>query len=346
MKRILETVGGTPGKCVRNVRVALEQGPVSLPVRVARGRKDGPVLVAAAGEHGTEVNGIAVIDRIFQEVSCDRLRGTLVAVPAINPWNVRGRGFPPGVEDPSPWDTCYRWPGDVAGTPAERITATLAATVMDDADVVINIHAWSWYSSSCAFTWRGDPRSVRLAKVFGLPFVDFSFPRYCEGRKEKLHPRHNMLTQYILSRGKSAMLVELRTHHWQFPESVAAGLRGLRNVMISLGMLPGEVSLPTRQFESTGKEEVVRASHRGLYVPLKEIGDRVRKDEMLGYLLDMETGRRTEVKSPCAGGVWLNSRVGPGQCALEDLHSYADRGDMLAMIKHIRVSTSIGECQR
>lgn len=336
MKKVLDTVGKAPGKYARVVAVALEQETLAIPVHIARGKRPGPVLLAAAGEHGTEVNGIAAIDRVFQEVACDDLRGTFIAIPAINPHNVQSRDFPRGSNDPRGWDTCYRWPGDANGTPAERITAALAAS-MTDADVVINIHAWSWYSSSCAFTWRQDHQAVRLAKVFGLSFVDFSFSKYCEGRKAKLHPKHNMLTHYVMSQGKSAMLVELRTHHWQFPESVAAGMRGLRNVMVAMGMLTGKVSVPAVQFESTGPEEIVHAPRRGLYIPFKEIADVVRKGETLGYLMDVQTGQRTAVKSPCAGGVWLNSRVGRGQASLPDMHSYADRGDMLALIKHVRI---------
>jgi len=332
MKKILATVPKTAGKYLRIITVDIGKEMLDIPVQIARGKKSGPVLVIAAGEHGTEVNGIAAIDRVFQEISCADLSGTLVAIPAINPKNVQSRTFPQGDD----WDTCYKWPGYAKGTPAERITAALAAAVMNDADMVINIHAWSWYSSSCAFTWAKDKLAVRLMKVFGLPFVDCSFGRYCDGRKSSLHPRHNMLTHYVMSRGKSAMLVELRTHHWQFPDSVQAGIRGLRNALITMNMMPGTVTLPEVQLESSGPEEFVYASRPGLYIPVKEIADVVKKGEVLGYLLDLRTGRRTTVKSPCAGGVWLNARVGNGEAGLADMHSHADKGDMLALIKHLK----------
>jgi len=338
MKKVLETIGKKPGKYLRTIDVKLEKETLAIPVHIARGRREGPVLLIAAGEHGTEVNGVAAVDRIFQEVSCDTLRGTLVALPAVNPRNIESRGFQEDVNTQNAWDTCYIWPGDFGGTPAERIAATLAASLINDADVVINIHAWSWYSSSCAFTWRKDRRAVRLVKAFGLPFMDTSFACYCDGRKETLHPKHDMLAHYVMARGKSAMLVELRTHHWQFPDSVAAGMRGLRNVLISMGMIPGKETVPAVQFENTGKETIVRAPGRGLYVPLKEIADRVKKGDTLGYLMDLQTGKRTVVKSPCAGAVWLNSRVGKGECSLVDMHSFADRGDMITMIKEVKAS--------
>jgi uncharacterized protein len=329
---LLATVPRRAGKYRRSVTVELADGKMTIPVHLARGRNDGPVVLFAAGEHGHEINGVAAIDRLFQELSCADLCGTLVTVPVINPGNVQARNLARGEG----WDTCYGWPGFAQGTPAERITAALSAAVVDAADVVINIHAWSWYASSCAFASPQDPRAVRLARAFGLPFVDFGFPRYTRGPDAPLHPRHNMLTHYATARGKSAVLIELRTHHWQFPDSVNAGMQGLRNVLVCLRLLPGRVRPPATQLETTGKEEFAYASRPGLYMPLKDIADRVRKGDTLGYLLDLQSGRRTAVKSPCTGGVWLNSRVGPGEATLPDMHALADRGDLLALIKHIK----------
>jgi predicted deacylase len=131
------------------------------------------------------------------------------------------------------------------------------------------------------------------------------------------------------------MLVELRTQHWLYPPSVAAGITGIRNVMQALGMLPGRPVLPETQYEAC-EEEIVDAPCGGLFVPVKEIGDAVRRNAVLGYLLDLETGRQTAVRSPCTGAVWLVSRVGKSGNYVSDLDAYAERGDMLALIKHVK----------
>jgi uncharacterized protein len=318
------------------VKVPLEKRhPVTIPVHVVRGRKSGPTLVAAAGEHGVEVNGVAAVDRIFREIDPGTLAGTFVGIPAVNPPNILRRGFSAGAYG-GRWDSFGTWPGDAKGTPAERIAAALTKAVIDEADVVINIHAWSWYSASCAFTSSRNAQAMRLARAFGLELVSFGYAGYCKGVETKPHPRRNMLTHYVLAQGKPAMLVELRTQHWLYPPSVAAGMTGIRNVMQTLGMLPGQPRPPGRQYAILG-EEVVRARRAGLFVPLKAMGEKVRKNESLGYLLDLKTGRPTDVKSPCVGVIWLVSRVGPsdGVC-LSDMHAHADPGDMLAMIKHVR----------
>lgn len=58
--------------------------PIYVPVMVARGQEDGPVLGLTAAVHGNELNGIPVIQRIFHEIDLTGLRGTLVGVPIVN----------------------------------------------------------------------------------------------------------------------------------------------------------------------------------------------------------------------------------------------------------------------
>ncbi len=58
--------------------------PVYVPVIVARGQEDGPVLGLTAAVHGNELNGIPVVQRIFQETDLTGLRGSIVGVPIVN----------------------------------------------------------------------------------------------------------------------------------------------------------------------------------------------------------------------------------------------------------------------
>ena len=58
--------------------------PISMPVHVIRGKKDGPRLFICAALHGDELNGVEIIRRILLLPSLSRLRGTLIAVPAVN----------------------------------------------------------------------------------------------------------------------------------------------------------------------------------------------------------------------------------------------------------------------
>ncbi|MEM9986779.1 MAG: succinylglutamate desuccinylase/aspartoacylase family protein, partial [Bacteroidota bacterium] len=58
--------------------------PVLVPVMVAKGVEAGPVLGLTAAVHGNELNGLSVIQKVFQEVEVSELKGTLVGVPVVN----------------------------------------------------------------------------------------------------------------------------------------------------------------------------------------------------------------------------------------------------------------------
>ena len=57
--------------------------PLTMPVQVVRGRRDGPLFVCAA-VHGDELNGVEIIRRLLRRPALARLRGTLIAIPIVN----------------------------------------------------------------------------------------------------------------------------------------------------------------------------------------------------------------------------------------------------------------------
>ena len=60
-----------------------------LPVIVAQGQRDGPCLWLTAGIHGPEQGGPSVLYRLITQELVERLRGTVVAIPALNPAGLR-----------------------------------------------------------------------------------------------------------------------------------------------------------------------------------------------------------------------------------------------------------------
>lgn len=73
---------------------------LSVPVMVARGLREGPVVGITAAIHGNELNGIPTIHRLFAAVDPAELKGTIVAVPVINilGYMIHARKFIDGVD--------------------------------------------------------------------------------------------------------------------------------------------------------------------------------------------------------------------------------------------------------
>lgn len=68
---------------VRLVENAIAR-PRQVPVMVARGASEGPVVGITAAVHGNELNGIPTIHRLFRAIDPGELTGTVVAVPLVN----------------------------------------------------------------------------------------------------------------------------------------------------------------------------------------------------------------------------------------------------------------------
>jgi len=89
MKEI--TVGevrGEPGKIVCGFWNAFEHpiGTIErLPVIIAQGLEEGPVLWLTANIHGDEYTGIPVIHSVINQVDVTQLKGAIVAIPTLNP---------------------------------------------------------------------------------------------------------------------------------------------------------------------------------------------------------------------------------------------------------------------
>ncbi len=81
-----------PGKLVYGALEAVElpSGDAdAFPIIIAQGRADGPVLWLTASIHGNEYTGVPVIHELLTAELAARMRGTIVAVPTLNPAGFR-----------------------------------------------------------------------------------------------------------------------------------------------------------------------------------------------------------------------------------------------------------------
>ncbi|NHJ04360.1 MAG: hypothetical protein EAX90_06025 [Candidatus Heimdallarchaeota archaeon] len=89
MKEItVGTLKGIPGEKVFGFFDVLEHptGTIErLPVIIAQGKREGPILWLTANIHGDEYTGIPVIHKVLTELDLNELNGTIIAVPSLNP---------------------------------------------------------------------------------------------------------------------------------------------------------------------------------------------------------------------------------------------------------------------
>ncbi|HEX9767927.1 MAG TPA: succinylglutamate desuccinylase/aspartoacylase family protein [Kiloniellales bacterium] len=262
--------------------------PVSMPVVVVHGRKDGPRLFVCAALHGDEINGVEIIRRLLQLSALRRLHGTLVAVPVVN---VLGFLFQSRYL-PDRRDLNRSFPGSARGSLASRLARLFLDEIVDRSTHGIDLHTGASHRDNFPQI-RGnldDPDSDRMARAFGVPVViNTGF-------------REGSLRESAAERGVPVIVYEageaLRFHE----PSVRAGVKGVVRVMRALAMLPAKKNpRVVREPLIIRSSKWVRAPRSGLLRSVTPLGSQVRKDDVLGVIADPFGQNEVEVVATTDG---------------------------------------------
>ena len=280
--------------------------PIRVPVLVARGRRDGPVLGLTAALHGNEINGIPVLHRLFARLDLEQLRGTVVGVAVVNvPGLIMNqREFLDGR------DLNHVFPGRPDGNVAELYAARLVERVITGFDALLDLHTASFGRVNSLYV-RADlehPETSRLARVL---------------RPEIL--LHNLASDGTL-RGTAmelsipAVTLEIGNPQRFQERYIRRSVLGVRAAMGELGMVPKRKLAP-------GPEPIVCTDSRwiysdsgGLLSVLPEVTDLIQENEPIAVLKSVFGDIVREYRAPYAGVV-IGKSVNPvGQAGARILH--------------------------
>jgi hypothetical protein len=194
-----------------------------VPIRVIRGRKDGPRLFVTAAVHGDEINGIGIIRELMYGESLELHAGTLVLLPIVNIFGFENHTrYMPDRRD---LNRCF--PGNANGSLARRMARIIFEKVISRCDCGIDLHSAALRRTNFPNV-RGDladARVRRLAKAFG-----------CELMVSGKGPVGS-LRRTACDAGRPTITVEAG-EPWKIEPSVMElGLRGIRNVLSELGLI-------------------------------------------------------------------------------------------------------------
>src|SRR5439155_11565202 len=111
---------------------------LSIPVVVAHGAKQGPVLALVSGAHGTEYASIIALEKVIERLDPAALSGTVIIVPLVNV-----RSFEQKIAHVNPVDNKSMnrfYPGRMDGTQTERASYLITKQVVERCDHLIDLH--------------------------------------------------------------------------------------------------------------------------------------------------------------------------------------------------------------
>jgi predicted deacylase len=261
---------------------------LATPVLVVNGAQTGPVLCLTAAVHGDELNGVEIVRRILHGIDPEKLSGTVIGVPIVNLQ---------GFQRNSRYLTDRRdlnrfFPGNPQGNTASRIAHSFFDEIISHCNLLVDIHTGSFHRTNLPQI-RGDlhyPEVTAFAQAFGIPVILHS-----EGSDGML--RHAAvgigIPAVTLEAGESLTLQEPAIQH---------GVESIQILLNKLNML-------TNTYVWNEPESIyyhsawVRIDHGGILFSNVALGERIKKNKVLGIVTDPITNTRREIISPYNGQI-------------------------------------------
>ncbi|MFZ6764374.1 MULTISPECIES: succinylglutamate desuccinylase/aspartoacylase family protein [Acetobacterales] len=263
-------------------------GFLPIPIVVLR-NGEGPTALFVSGNHGDEYEGQLALCGLAQSLDPERIRGRVIILPTANyPAALAGNRV-------SPVDNLNLnriFPGDPDGSVTEQIAYFISSELIPRADLVCDLHSGgsSLLYTPCSLTNHvADPdlfrRQIAALRAFGAPLG------YVQGRAQG-QGGNLTLGGVAERRGIVTLGTELGGAGAVSAEGLAIARRGVRNLLVHLGILPETEREPaeeTRIYGLGGQDHFVYAPEGGVFEPLAEPGETVRAGQPAARIHTPET---------------------------------------------------------
>lgn len=265
------------------------QAPMSLPVHVIHGRREGPVVFISAAIHGDELNGVEIIRRVLTTKQLNRIAGTVLAIPVVNAYGLAQQSR----YLPDRRDLNRSFPGSESGSLASRIAHLFMDQIVSRCSVGIDFHTGSGHRTNLPQIRAdlNDEQTLLLARNFGVPVLLNSALRDGSLRASACELGARVL---LYEAGEALRFNEL---------AIRAGVSGVFSVLRTLEMLPTK----TRQTAKYREPYIAlssrweRAPESGILRTKAPMGTSVERHDVLGHIHDPTSNEQTPIKARTSG---------------------------------------------
>jgi len=257
-------------------------------LQLLNGGRPGPCVLVSAAIHGDEINGIAIIQQLAQQLDPTRMGGTLILAPAVNIFGVVAHER----YLPDRRDLNRSFPGSTKGSMAAQLASAFLENVIARCTLGIDLHtaAVHRYNLPQIRIAADNPYLVELAMAFGAPVIIESPLR--DGSMREL--AHNRGTPMLLLEAGEALRFD--------PLSIEIGVEGVQRVLAHIGMIDPDdgltdVGTPARANRSSW----VRAPRGGIAHLARASGDIVHQGDVLATVGGLFGNDPLDMISPIDG---------------------------------------------
>lgn len=270
--------------------------PVYVPVIVAKGNEEGPILGITAAVHGNELNGVSVIQRLFRELDVRNLKGAVVGIPAVNIPSLLAnrREFIDGT------DINDIMPGKANGNLSEVYVYRFINRIVKSFDYLVDLHTASFgrINSYYIRTDMDNPVTRQMALLQNAEIVVNN-----AGTDGTLRGAAGMM-------GIHAITLELGDPNTFQKNHILSGLTGIHNLMVHLNMIDSEIEPPAKPPVICRKSYWIYTDTGGILTVQPDVTDFVRANERIATLRNIFGDMVKEYLAP-EDGIVIGKSVAP-----------------------------------
>ncbi len=270
--------------------------PINIPVMVARGKEDFPILGLTAAVHGNELNGISVIQRLFNEIEVSELKGVIIGIPVVNiPSFVRKkRRFNDGT------DLNHIMPGKADGNISQVYAYRLINRIVQHFDYLLDLHTASLGRINSYYI-RADMKHpvTRKLALFQNAQIIVHNP-----------PSDGTLRGAASELDIPAITLEVGNPNTFQKKMIRSGIEGIHNVLSYLEMIDDEIEQPENPSVRCKKSYWIYTDTGGLLTVHVGLTERVKKGQLLASLRDVFGNLIKEYHAP-EDGIVIGKSTSP-----------------------------------
>jgi predicted deacylase len=274
-------------------------GPLILTALSVTGAAPGPILLAVAGVHGDEYEGMEAIRHTFHSLDPRQMTGTFIGIPVANPpaYVGRSRATPASIDG---LNLARVFPGDPEGTITRRLAHHLLALVerlIGPDDLFIDLHSGSAdvtfapligirdLSNVDQSASEEDARHFGLSRLWLIP--DSSGPFNAETAR----------------RGIPTLGTETTGRAGCNPTDVTTYATGLHNLLAFKRIVPS--STPPPRCDGPLRLTIdLLAPAGGFFRTAMRLDDDVIAGTLLGEIIDVAGEPIAQITAPVDGTIW------------------------------------------
>ncbi|CAL2095673.1 conserved protein of unknown function [Tenacibaculum sp. 190524A02b] len=280
--------------------------PIYVPIIVGRGVEDGPTLGITAVVHGNELNGMPVIQRLFNSIDLEKLSGTIIGVPVVNVPSilVNERRFIDGE------DLNRIMPGNKEGNRSQVYASRVVNRIVKNFDFLLDLHTAS-FGRINSYYIRAD-LSSKVAKQLAMiqnPQIILNAP-----------PKDGTLRGAAADLGIDSITVEVGDPDKFQKGMIRSGLTGVYNTLSFLNMYDTEMEEAETPAIICKKSYWIYSHVGGVLQVHSQLTQKLKKGELIATVRDVFGRVLKEYYAP-EDGIVIGKSINPvGQTGSRIIH--------------------------